>query len=63
MVSCVNTGVLTGLNTHKVTVEVDMNNSLPGIVIVGLPDTAVSEAKERVRSAVKNRDFLFLQRK
>lgn len=63
MVSCVNTGVLTGLNTHKVTVEVDMNNSLPGIVIVGLPDTAVSEAKERVRSAVKNSGFSFPAKK
>ena len=54
MVSCVYTGVLTGLNAHKVTVEVDINNSLPNVVIVGLPDAAVSEAKERVRSAIKN---------
>lgn len=63
MVSQVNTGVLTGLTAHKVTAEVDMNNSLPGIIIVGLPDTAVSEAKERVRSAIKNSGYSFPTKK
>lgn len=63
MVSCVYTGVLTGLNTNRVAVEVDMNNSLPSVVIVGLPDTAVSEAKERVRSAIKNSGYAFPAKK
>lgn len=63
MVSYVNTGVLTGLNIHKVSVEVDMNNSLPSVIIVGLPDTAVSEAKERVRSAIKNSGYSFPAKK
>lgn len=63
MVSCVYTGVLTGLNAHKVTVEVDINNSLPNVVIVGLPDAAVSEAKERVRSAIKNSGYDFPAKK
>ncbi len=57
MVARVLTAALTGLDAHKVTAEVDMNNSLPAIIIVGLPDTAVSEAKERVRSAIKNTGF------
>lgn len=40
-----------------------MSNSLPGMAIVGLPDAAVSEAKERVRSAIKNSGFSFPQKK
>lgn len=63
MVSLVNTAVLTGLNASKVAVETDMNNSLPGVVVVGLPDTAVSEAKERVRSAIKNSGYSFPTKK
>lgn len=63
MVSQITTAVLTGLNTSMVTVETDMNNSLPGVVVVGLPDTAVSEAKERVRSAIKNSGYLFPSKK
>ncbi len=63
MVSQVTTGVLTGLTAHKVTAEVDMNNSLPSVIIVGLPDTAVSEAKERVRSAIRNSGYSFPAKK
>lgn len=63
MVSLINTGALTGLTAHRVTVETDTNNSLPNVVIVGLPDTAVSEAKERVRSAIKNSGYSFPTKK
>lgn len=59
MVSKVITATNIGLNAHKIDVEVDFVNSLPNISIVGLPDTAVNEAKERVRSAVKNSGFTF----
>lgn len=59
MVSRVITATTIGLNAHKLDVEVDFVNSLPNITIVGLPDTAVNEAKERVRSAVKNSGFTF----
>ncbi len=38
-------------------------NSQPGIVIVGLPDSAVNEARERVRAAVKNSEFSFTYQK
>ncbi len=48
-----------GINAYKVEVEVDVVNSLPNINIVGLPDNAVNEAKERVRSAIKNSGFSF----
>jgi magnesium chelatase family protein len=57
MVSKVTTATTIGLNSHKIDVEVDFVNSLPNISIVGLPDTAVNEAKERVRSAIKNSGF------
>ena len=48
---------LSGLDGHLVEIEVDTRASLPKVTIVGLPDTAVQEAKERVISAVKNSDF------
>lgn len=59
MVAKVITATTIGLNAYKLDVEIDFVNSLPNISIVGLPDTAVNEAKERVRSAVKNSGFSF----
>ena len=50
---------LLGLNGYVVDVEVDTNLGLPSYDIVGLPDTAVKESKERVRSAIKNSGFKF----
>ena len=48
---------LHGISGFAVTVEVDINNGLPGIETVGLPDAAIRESKERVRSAIKNSGF------
>ncbi len=48
-----------GIDSCKIEVEVDVSNSLPSVCIVGLPDSAVSEAKERVHSAIKNSGFSF----
>jgi magnesium chelatase family protein len=50
---------LWGLETALVSVEADVSTGLPHFSIVGLPDTAVSEARERVRSAVRNSGFEF----
>jgi magnesium chelatase family protein len=50
---------LWGLETALVTVEVDVANGLPAFVVVGLPDAAVQEARERVRAAVRNSGFEF----
>ncbi|HBF44641.1 MAG TPA: magnesium chelatase [Clostridiales bacterium] len=50
---------LNGLTGIKVDVEVDIHKGLPKFDIVGLPDTAVKESKERVRSAIKNSGFIF----
>lgn len=48
-----------GLESCIVDVEVDISNGLPALTIVGLPDTAVKESKERVRAAIKNQEFTF----
>lgn len=45
---------LSGLDGYMVDVEVDISSGLPGFEIVGLPSTAVKEAKDRVRAAVRN---------
>lgn len=50
---------LNGLDGIQVEVEVDIHNGLPKFDIVGLPDAAVKESKERVRSAIKNSGFIF----
>lgn len=48
-----------GLEAALISVEADIANGLPTFAIVGLPDTAVSEAKERVRAAIRNSGFEF----
>ena len=48
-----------GINAPQVSVEVDLSHGLPGFSIVGLPEAAVRESKDRVRSAIINSDFEF----
>ena len=50
---------LSGLTTSPVRVEVDLSPGLPNLIIVGLPSTAVREARERVRAAIQNAGFSF----
>ncbi len=50
---------LTGMRCYEVAVECFITNGLPGFDIVGLPDAAVKEARERVRAAVKTSGFKF----
>lgn len=59
MISTVYTGSLNGLDAHRVVVETDISAGLPGLTIVGLPDAAVNESKERVKAAIKNSGFVF----
>ena len=59
MISRVQTFTLMGVEAYDVTVEVDVAPGLPSFSVVGLPDTAVRESRERVRSAVKNSGFDF----
>ena len=48
---------LLGIDARPVTVEVDLAPGLPGLQLVGLPDTAIQESRERVRSALRNSGF------
>ena len=50
---------LAGVEAPLVTVEVYLSNGLPGLSIVGLPETAVKESKDRVRGALLNSNFEF----
>jgi magnesium chelatase family protein len=50
---------IVGIDAVKVGVEVDVSGGLPGIIILGLPDTAIQESKERVRATLKNAGFAF----
>lgn len=50
---------LQGLNGYEVLAECDLSNGLPAFDVVGLPDAAVKEARNRVRSAAKNCGFSF----
>lgn len=54
---------LVGIDAVKVGVEVDVANGLPGMVVVGLPDAAVQESKERVKTAIKNAGYAFPMRR
>ncbi len=59
LICSVHTLGLSGIRASHVTVECYITNGLPAFDIVGLPDTAVKEAKERVRAAAKNSGMRF----
>ena len=59
MICSVKTLGLTGIRGCMVTTECYVSNGLPGFDIVGLPDAAVKEARERVRAAAKNSGLTF----
>ena len=54
MLANTQTCAVIGLDGYVVQVEVDISPGLPAFNIVGLPDTAIQEAKERVRAALRN---------
>jgi len=59
MLARVFTCAVVGLDGVVVEVEVDTSNGLPAIIIVGLPDAAVQESRERVQAAIKNSGLYF----
>jgi len=64
MLATVQSGAVVGIDAIGVTVEVDYNpKGMPSFTIVGLPDTAVQESRERVRAAIKNRGLEFPARR
>lgn len=63
MIAKIFSSCVIGVEAHEVTVETDTGGGLPGINIVGLPDVAVKESRDRIKSAIKNSDFSFPTRK
>jgi magnesium chelatase family protein len=59
MIAHVQSSAVLGIDAYRVTVEVDVSNGVPAVSVVGLPDAAVNESRERVRAAIKNSGFLF----
>jgi magnesium chelatase family protein len=57
MLASLLSATLNGLDGRPVRVEVDVAAGLPGFTIVGLPDTALQEARERVRGAIRNSGY------
>ncbi|MBI4426307.1 MAG: YifB family Mg chelatase-like AAA ATPase [Candidatus Kerfeldbacteria bacterium] len=54
MLARVTTAAVVGIEAEPITVEADITSNVPKFFMVGLPDTAVTEAQERIRSAIKN---------
>src|SRR5277367_6327256 len=52
MLGCISSATLIGVDGHLVSVEVHVSNGLPGFTVVGLPDAAVRESRDRVRAAL-----------
>ena len=63
MLSIVKSIALEGLNGYLISIEVDISSGFPCFEIVGLPDASVKEAKERVKTAIKNSKIEFLNRR
>ena len=63
MVAEIRSGAVVGVDGFGVTVEIDLATGLPSFTIVGLPNAAVRESRERVTSAIKNSGFKFPQKR
>ena len=59
MIAKVRSMGLQGIGGYEVLLEVYISNGLPAFDVVGLPDAAVREARERVRAAIKNNGYRF----
>lgn len=63
MLATILSGAVQGVDAIPVQVEVDLANGLPGCAVVGLPDTAIQESRERVRAALRNAGYEYPQRR
>ena len=63
MLSIVQSIALNGLQGYLVNIQVDVSAGMPSFEIVGLPDASIKEAKERVKTAIRNSTSEFLSRK
>ncbi len=63
MYSKVISAAVYGINAFIVEIETHLDNALPSFVLVGLPDSAVKESRERVAAAIKNSNFVYPAKK
>ena len=63
MLSNITSMALHGLDGYAVSVQVDVSSGMPCFEMVGLPDTSIKEAKERVKTAIKNSGIEFYSRR
>ena len=63
MYSLVLSASVYGINAFQVEIETHIDNTVPNFLIVGLPDSAIKESRERVMAAVKNSGFIFPSKK
>jgi magnesium chelatase family protein len=57
LISKINSAILNGLEVIQAEIEVGFSRGIPGVTIVGLPDNAVKESRERIKFAIKNSGF------
>ncbi|MCX7737615.1 MAG: YifB family Mg chelatase-like AAA ATPase [Candidatus Kapabacteria bacterium] len=63
MYSNIKSASILGIKAYLIEIECHIENAIPNFVIVGLPDSAVKESRERVTAAIKNSDLVFPQKK
>lgn len=63
MLSIIKSMSLVGLDGYLISVQVDVSPGMPGWEIVGLPDISIREAKERVKTAIRNSEYELQSRK
>ncbi len=59
MLAKIFSGAVLGIDSYEVAIEVDIARGLPHFSMVGLPDTAIKESKDRIKAAIKNSNFNF----
>ena len=59
MIAKIYSSCVLGVDAYEVTAEVDIGGGLPHFNIVGLPDIAIKESRDRIKSAIKNSNFPF----
>ena len=59
MLSTITSAATFGINAYLIEVETNIENTVPGFIMVGLPDNAVKESRERVATAIKNSGYFY----
>lgn len=63
MIAKIFSSCVLGINAYEVTVETDIGGGLPAFNIVGLPDTAIKESRDRIKAAIRNSAYSFPAKK